>query len=515
MKTYFKSLTVLAIVGLFALSGNKSFAGPIFPHQQGTTNGEPQPSAFRLVSSASGSKETRKNQRYIIEDPRTVFYVPGDHQVIMVFEWQGTPGLHRFKGNWVDPTGKIVSVQSFDIQSLSDQYSCSWTLNIPDNVMQGLWALEVQIDGHPASERTFEIKANPNGPKQPAPPPSAADVYSRAVAASAFIESLDSNGNVIRQGSGFFIGDESLVTAFQVIDGATSLRIEFPDGHDVPTNQVVAWNRRQDWAILKIAAPRAGVLQQAPANSWKVGDVGYLLGSPNENSRTIQNVGITGIEDSPDAGERVNTSWYGSPRTIGSPLLDSYGRVIGVLGGTLIPGVETLRRTTADGFTIVGEEPNNAFVSLVVPLSMIPAVAGSRQPVTLSDLAAQNLFVKPLPRDLQVMSGTLCKDFKRSSYYYITPVDPTTTFSREGNILAAVITWNPDKKIKTTLQFRIFDLNNGLKEESRPSKFELHSQATGYTGVKLPVASLKPGLYRVDLLLGNEPEWRAFFRVTP
>lgn len=504
-KTFGRSVTGAILILL---------AGSILPGVAAPRDAQSQTSPFRLIRSTSGSKETTKGERYVIEDPRTVFYVPGDDKVIVVFEWEGPSGLHHFQGSWVDPSGKVVSVGNVDIQAKGSEFSCSWTLNIPESVRQGLWALQAQIDGQQVGVATFEIVASPNAPAAPAPAPTAAEVYKRTVDASVFIDSLDADGNAFRRGSGFFIDKGVLVTAFQVIDGASSLRVEFPDGQSAAPNQVLAWNRRQDWAVLKVDAPKVQILERAPSKSWKVGDDGYLLGSPNENNRTIENVGITGVQESPDAGQRVNTSCYGGERTIGSPLLDAYGRVIGVLGGNLFPGIETLRNEVTGNYYFVGQGPSNAFVPLVVPISLVPQDVSSKQPSTLDKLAAEGQFVKPLPRDIQEVSGTLCRAFKRLGETAILPVDSTTQFSRTRDTLALVITWAPSKKTKTTLQLRIFDLDNQVVGQTRPEKIELRPQVTAYTGIKVSISSLKPGTYRADLLLGDDPEWRAFFKVT-
>jgi len=513
MKTLFKTFGPPATAAiLILLLGN--FSGLATTRQQSVGNSQSQTSPFRLIRSTSGSKETTKGERYVIEDPRTIFYVPGDNKVIVVFEWEGPPGMHHFQGSWLDPSGKVVSVGDVDIQAPGSEFSCSWTLNIPDSVRQGLWALQAQIDGRPAGVATFEIVASPNAPAAPAPAPTAAEVYKRAVDASVFIDSLGADGDIFRRGSGFFIDKGMLVTAFQVIDGASSLRIEFPDGQEAATNQVFAWNRRQDWAILRFDAPKGQVLQRAPSNSWKVGDDGYLLGSPNENNRTIENVSITGVQESPDAGQRLNTSWYGGGRTIGSPLLDAYGRVIGVLGGSLIPGVETLRREAMGNYYFAGQVPSNVSAPLVVPISLIPQEVSSKQPSTLGELATEGQFVMPLARDIQETSATLCKGFKKLGETAILPVGSTTQFSRMHDTLAVVIVWTPNKNTKTTLQLRVFDLDNHVVAETRAGKIGLRPQVTAYTGIKLPIASLKPGTYRADLLLGDDPEWRAFFKVT-
>ena len=454
---------------------------------------------------------TIKNEQYVIEDPRNVFHVPADNKIVVVLDWQGPSKIHHFQASWVDPSGKVIAVETVDLQSPGSDFSCSWTLNLtdPESVRPGLWALESQIDGLPAGAYTFQILSDAN-PSQPAPVPSASDVYQRVLNASAFVDNLDADGNVIRQGSAFFIAKGLLVTAFQVVDGATSLRIELPNGENAATDRVVGWNRWQDWAIIKIDVPGGQVLDRAPAGSWKVGDQGYLLDA-NDSGRTIQNVAITGIQQLPESGERINTSWWGSTKTTGSPLLDTYGRVIGVLGGSLIPGIETVRPSAMGNYAIAGQPFVNSFVPLVVPISLVPSDPGT--PSTLAQIAAKGEFVRPIQHDPQLALATLCKAFQRIGNVALVPTNQTTQFSRQRDALKLVVTWAPKKKENTSVQMQIFDLNNQILEETKPVKIELRPQRTAYSGFSMPIIALKPGIYRADLLLGNNTEWRAFFKV--
>lgn len=500
---------VLWAVFFFFLSADAFSAVPQTPKG----NSQSQSSPFRLVSSASGTKVTIKNEQYVIEDPKNVFHVPADNKIVVVLNWQGPSKVHHFQASWVDPSGKIIAVETVDLQSPGSDFSCSWTLNLtdPESIRPGLWALESQIDGLPASAYTFQIVSDTNA-SQPAPVPSASDVYRRVLNASAFVDNLDADGNVIRQGSAFFIAKGLLVTAFQVIDGATSLRIELPDGQNAATDRILAWNRWQDWAILKIDVPGGQVLDRAPVGSWKVGDQGYLLDA-NDSGRTIQNVGITGIQQLPEAGERINTSWWGSSRTTGSPLLDKYGRVIGVLGGSLIPGIETVRQSAMGNYAIVGQPFVNSFVPLVVPISLVPSETAPGTPNTLAQIAAKGEFVRPIQRDRQLAFATLCKAFQRIGDVALVPTNQTTQFSRQRDTLKLVVTWAPNKKENTSIEMRVFDLNNQLVEESKPAKIDLRPQKTAYSAISMPIVALKPGIYRADLLLGNSTEWRAFFKV--
>jgi len=56
---------------------------------------------------------------------------------------------------------------------------------------------------------------------------------------------------LLGKGEGFWVADGQLLTAFDVIDGAA--RYASPKGwRAVTTDQVIAWNRWQDWALLKV-----------------------------------------------------------------------------------------------------------------------------------------------------------------------------------------------------------------------------------------------------------------------
>jgi hypothetical protein len=483
--------------------------------QQDANNSQTQASPFHLINSVSGSKEVTKNAQETITDPRTVFHVPEDNQVVVVFEMEGPTGAHHLEGQWRSPDGKVLSVGDVDMQTYTPKFFCYFSLTFPESVTPGLWAIELQVDGHPSGVHTFEIVAKPKpAPPPPVAPPTAADVYQQAVAASVFIDNQDSDGELLRQGSGFFIGKGLLLTAFQVIDGASSLQIDFPDGSRTTANQVLAWNRRQDWAILKVDAPKAPALERAKDGSWRVGDVCYLLGAPNESSRTIQNVGITGMQESAEAGGRLSTSWTGEPLSIGSPLLDNYGRVIGVLGGTLLPGIETLSRPDGREYILAGVAIENGATPLVVPISAIPEQLNSNQPVTLSALDAEGLFIRPVTRDTQVTNGVLCRNYRQLGHVAFTPEGQTSQFSRANDSLGVVITWTPNTKTKSTAQFQVYDIDNHLVGRTPLQKIDLEPRVTAYSAVKIALTSLKPGMYRIDLLLGDMPEWRGFFRVT-
>ena len=72
---------------------------------------------FRVVRSVSGSRGAVEGTRFVVSDPRTVFNVPGDGQIIVYFEWQGPAGRHRMEGIWRDPSGKVATITNFDYEA--------------------------------------------------------------------------------------------------------------------------------------------------------------------------------------------------------------------------------------------------------------------------------------------------------------------------------------------------------------------------------------------------------------
>ena len=184
------------------------------------------------------------------------------------------------------------------------------------------------MDGEVAGAHTFQILPGTQ-PADAAPRPrplTSAEIYKRAGDASVFIDRVDAQGGKMGRGSGFFAGDGIVVTAFQVIDGAVGLEVTLPNGQTVNAGSVLAWNRRQDWAVLEITAPSAPHLERAGTNAIVVGDRVFLLDSPNTGGRTLAETEIVGTQEYAAAGRRLTVSYAPSKAAIGGPLLNEYGR---------------------------------------------------------------------------------------------------------------------------------------------------------------------------------------------
>src|SRR5713101_6018745 len=124
-----------AVVSAILLLPPGAGAQATAPLAQGAGGVQPSESKYHLVRSVSGSKGTQQGGRYIIEDPRTIFYVPDDRQVVVYLEWDGPVGQHHLEAYW--------------------------TLLLAESAPTGLWTLEAHVDGEVAGTHTFQIVGAP------------------------------------------------------------------------------------------------------------------------------------------------------------------------------------------------------------------------------------------------------------------------------------------------------------------------------------------------------------------
>jgi len=80
-------------------------------------------------------------------------------------------------------------------------------------------------------------------------------LVSQVKRAVVIVTTYDAQKNPLRQGSGFFIGSNRLVTNFHVVESAREIRIKTFTGETASVEIVVAMDRQADLAILQISAP--------------------------------------------------------------------------------------------------------------------------------------------------------------------------------------------------------------------------------------------------------------------
>ena len=465
-----------------------------------------------MLRATAGTKGTEQHGRFFISDPRTVFHLIDDHKVIVEFEWDGPVGPHKFEGLWKDPSGKVVIVSDFQFETKTTPFAGYFTMLMDEDATTGIWTIDSRIDGQTAGSYSFEIIAGAGTTPVPTAriPLNSTDIYRVAQAATAFVEKMDTHGKEFGRGSGFSLGSGRVLTTFGNIDGASELRLVFGGGQTINTTQVIAWNRLQDWAVLKVDAPGIPALKLAPEKSWSVGQHIYSLGTSPAGGRTILDGGIVGDTTQPEAGERLTLSFVFNSISVGGPILNEFGDVVGMLGGLSFPGA--------------GDSSPNAIPSsgsfaapaaaLAVPTELIRIPPADQSSSTLADLAGKGLFIAPLQAQDQVGYGALALglDSKGPQAW---PRDTRDRFSHSDGKMMVFINWTPKTKYKGVATLRFYDVNNKELAQSQPTNVNIRPGQFTSTSWTVPLSSFAAGTYRADICLGDAPAWREYFRVVP
>jgi len=472
---------------------------------------------FRVLRSVSGTSGTEKDDRLVIDNPKTIFHLGQDHKIMVYFEWEGPVGPHKFEGLWKNPAGKVVIISDFQYSATTTQFAGYWTMLLSGSEPTGVWTLEARIDGEAAGSFPFQVVSEP-GAEPPTPPPARqpltpAEIYQRALAASVYVDKFDARGKPVGRGSGFYLGDGRLVTAFQNIDGAKQVRVVFGEGRTIEATQVLARNRWQDWAVLPVNAPKVAGLPRAHSKSWTIGTVAYYLEVSTGSSRVITDTTIVGENTFPRAGDRLNLSASPDRAAIGSPLLNEYGEVIGMVGGSLAPGTNLLESY------LLAMAPSNAGgggilrYGLAVPVTLIPAASDHTAPATFDELTHNGEMLPLLTAPEKVAFGefVLTLDKHRGM---LTSRGSRQQFSHRDGKIYVYVNWDPNTKFKGVATMALFDVENRLLGQSKPLKVNLHFGEIAAGIWNITPASLPSGTYRVDVSLGDDLVWRRFFRLT-
>lgn len=167
------------------------------------------------------------------------------------------------------------------------------------------------------------------------------------------------------QGSGFVYDlDGHIVTNNHVVSGAQTLQVRFTNGRVVPAT-IVGTDASSDLAVIRVDPAGLGLtpVELADSSALKVGQIVVAIGSPFGLESSMTTGIISALNRSFPAGtfqvpDIIQTDAAINPGNSGGPLLDLYGRVIGVNSRIESP----VRGSSGIGYAI----PSN-LVQAVVP----------------------------------------------------------------------------------------------------------------------------------------------------
>lgn len=162
---------------------------------------------------------------------------------------------------------------------------------------------------------------------------SAIDQDSKAIVT---IIALDSKGNAIGQGSGFFVSsDGRVVTNNHVIEGASEFRAhsDYSGAYYLttdPSTAIIGFSKEEDWALLKFGAKKVPFIDIGDSDKINVGDKVMAIGSPSGMENTISEGIISYIHRNIDNQDLIQFTAPISPGSSGGGLFDDKGKAIGI-----------------------------------------------------------------------------------------------------------------------------------------------------------------------------------------
>jgi len=236
----------------------------------------------------------------------------------------------------------------------------------------------------PKSDQAQVLPAlqNQTGAVLPSLPPAAqqtnlASLFEQVNPGVVSIQTLTDQGGGL--GSGFVYDLEGhIITNYHVVDGATSLEVDFPSGVKVE-GRVIAKDPDSDIAVIEVKVAKEELVPLALGDSdqLKVGQPVVAIGNPFGLTSTmttgiVSALGRTmeSMRQSPGgnfftASGLIQTDAAINPGNSGGPLLDTLGQVIGI------------NRAIQTNQTVIDNEPGNIGIGFAIPINIVRRVVPS------------------------------------------------------------------------------------------------------------------------------------------
>ena len=467
----------------------------------------------QFVRSVSGPSGKVVGSNFAIDESRNRFVYPSDSSFVVLFEWKVKPGDYTLTALLQQPDGRIASISpDVKIQTQTNVLRCYWTYLVEPSMSNGIWAIQVRINGQPAGSHNIEIAGTEPRTSAPAAQPAAPklptldQIYNAARESMVWIHKLDDSGRRTETDSGFILGRNRIATAFQAIDASRSLEVEFADGRTARVQEILGCSRLGDWALLGVDTGSAPPISQGDAKTVGVGQR-LLVFNVEGNSRVFGGVDIAGLHNAGAFGERIQFSPAVSPQAAGGALLDNSGKAVGILGGSTVPGArfsDLAERLSAGLWNSFAAE------DAATPISAVSQNLSADS--TLETLAASGILTAPLVPMPEFLYGSVTTDVPKHANNLI--LRELSEFSTHDSQISIYSMWVKRSKLsKGLLSGSVYDATNRLRVTVPPKKVSLSDIETRLSFSFSP-QMLEPGIYRVDVNWDGRPAWRTFLRIT-
>ncbi len=188
------------------------------------------------------------------------------------------------------------------------------------------------------------------------------------------------------RGSGFFVTPDTVLTNAHVVQGNSSVTVKMPDGGSLQAS-VIRTEPTVDLAIVRVNTPRAAqpTLQLGSANAARPGQEVIAIGSPlGMLQNTVTRGIVSGIRNAGGV-VLIQTDAAINRGNSGGPLLDRYGRVLGITTLKMAPaGAESL------GFAVAVDHARPILEGKPLERAAPPASAQQQNPLASAFGPAQS-----------------------------------------------------------------------------------------------------------------------------
>jgi S1-C subfamily serine protease/peroxiredoxin len=195
---------------------------------------------------------------------------------------------------------------------------------------------------HETKKVVIELEDKDQSPKQL----TRGQIVDRADQSVVFIDTSDDKKSSKVFGSGFLIDERGWVaTNWHVVDGANKAVVRFRDGQELNAEGLVAFDKDSDLAVLKLPSVPDGALplDLGPLEPPRQGAGVSAIGHPQGFNFTVTEGIVSAVRKTSELPENISsflnaasdTVWIQTSAAIsggnsGGPLLDEYGRVVGI-----------------------------------------------------------------------------------------------------------------------------------------------------------------------------------------
>jgi tetratricopeptide (TPR) repeat protein len=246
--------------------------------------------------------------------------------------------------------------------------------------------------------------------QQPSQPLELTDIVAATKPGVVAVIVYNESGELLRQGSGFFVSNETVVTSLHVLRDAKKGLIRMANGSEFSIQGVVADDEHADLAMLSInGVPKDVKPLHVADRVVREGERVIVIGSPMGLESSVSDGVIAALRKLPEFGDIIQITAAVSPGSSGSPVLDSQGQVIGVV-----------RSQIRDGQALNFAAPASEVLKLRVgAVRSLPLLAASPDVPKLSD------------SEREAWNAWMAKDFRTAAGWFrkVVENDPTNALN--------------------------------------------------------------------------------------